>query len=591
MNNQFLPITLDDVKKRGWSGLDVVIVTGDAYVDHPSYGAAVIGRVLESNGFKVGIIAQPDWRSPRDFQKLGKPRLFFGVTSGNVDSMVAHYTANKRERDADEYSPGNKIGLRPDRALIVYSQRLRQAYHDVPIILGGIEASLRRLAHYDYWDNAVRRSVLADAKADMLVFGMGESAIVQIAQALDRGEPIADIDSVRGTVVIRKDISFFREHVQIPSYEEVKENKEAFNKAFRILYEEQNPVKARVIVQKHADRYVVHLPPSLPLGTEELDAIYELPYARNWHPVYRSQGGIKGFETVRSSLISHRGCCGECAFCSLYLHQGRIVQSRSLQSLVREARLLAQRKDFHGTITDIGGPTANLYEASCIQWKEQGFCKDKKCLVPQKCKNLRLGYTESLRMYEALRKVPGVKHVFIGSGFRYDLLTDKESESYLQELIRYYISGQMKVAPEYSDDTVLRLMNKPAAKNYEDFVRGFNAACVKVHKKMYLVNYFINAHPGTRLDDALGMALYLKSKGMSPEQVQDFIPLPMTLSACLYYTGKHPFTGERVYVPQSFVERKMQRAMMQYRNSRNRKLLRDALRKMNREHLFHKLIS
>jgi len=577
MHNDFLPTSLSDIRKRGWKELDVILVSGDASVDHPSYGVAVISRALESQGFNVGIIAQPDWRTTDDFKVLGKPRLFFGVTSGNVDSMVANYTANKRPRKTDDYSPAGKAGMRPDRAVIVYAQRLRQVFGRVPIVLGGIEASLRRLAHYDYWDNTVRRSILLDAKADMLVYGMGEKQIVHIAYALNKGAAVESLSDIRGTVVVRKNIASLKEYALIPSFEEVRENKGAFNKAFCIAYAQEDPFTAKPVVQKHADQYVIQLPPEYPLSTKELDAIHELPYARDPHPAYQKQGAIKGFETVQFSIISHRGCCGECSFCSLYFHQGRIIQSRSKESLLKEARLLTQRKDFKGTITDIGGPTANLYNARCSLWGIKGFCKRKQCLFPEKCANLRLGYPESLEVYAAIRALPRVKHVFISSGFRYDLLVDGESQEYLEELIRHYIGGQMKVAPEYNAEKVLSLMNKPSFSKYEQFVRRFKTTAQRCKKDVYPVNYFINAHPGTTVEDALHLAHYLKSRGMHPEQVQDFIPLPMTVSACMYYTGKHPFTGEKVYVPERFVERKMQRALIQRGNPQNEKLLKEAL--------------
>lgn len=592
MHTDFLPTSLSDIKERGWNELDIILVSGDAYVDHPSYGVAVISRVLEAKGFKVGIIAQPDWRSINDFKVLGKPRLFFGVTSGNVDSMVANYTANKRLRKTDDYSPGGKPGMRPDRAVIVYAQRLREAFGRVPIVLGGIEASLRRLAHYDYWDNTVRRSILLDAKADILVYGMGEKQVVEIAQVLQRGEPVETVSNIRGTVIVRKDVSFLKAPVRIPSFEEARGDKDAFNRAFCLMYAQQNPFTAKPVVQQHADQCVIQLPPADPLTTQELDTVYALPYMRDWHPRYTVLGGIKGFETVRFSLISHRGCCGECAFCALYFHQGRIVQSRSKESLSREARVLTQRKDFKGTITDIGGPTANLYNARCSWWgtKTKGFCEREQCLIPEKCANLRLGYKENLEVYAAIKALPKVKHLFIESGFRYDLLNGDYAQEYLEQLIRYHLSGQMKVAPEYNAEKVLSLMNKPSFAKYKQFVGRFRTTAQRCKKDVYPVNYFINAHPGTSLDDAAQLALYLKSRGMHPEQIQDFIPLPMTVSACMYHTGKHPFTGERVYVPETFVERKMQRAMIQYRNPQGRKLIVAALQKLGKPHLIRKLL-
>ena len=578
--DEFLPVNKDDLRQRGWKELDVILITGDAYVDHPSFGTAVIGQVLEHHGFRVGIIAQPDWRKADSFRILGRPRLFFGITSGNTDSMVANYTANKRPRKKDDYSPAGLPGLRPDRAVIVYANRLREAFKDVPIVLGGIEASMRRLAHYDYWDNAVRRSILMDARGDILVYGMGETQVLEIARKLSAGARIESLDNIRGTVVIRKDASFLPDSFTIPSYEEVKESPDKFNEAFRTIYAQQNPCSSKPIVQPHGDRCVISFPPPLPLSTEELDTIYELPYQREWHPIYAAQGGVKALETVRFSLIAHRGCCGECSFCSLCLHQGKIVQSRSPDSLVREAEALSLRHDFKGTITDIGGPTANLYGASCSKWQKKGFCADKSCLAAEKCSSLTLGYKGSIDLYRQLRKIPGVKHVFIGSGFRYDLLIDETADQYLEEVCRFHISGQMKVAPEHTVDSVLKVMNKPPRKAYEEFVKKFNALNKRLPKKCFLVNYFISSHPGSGLDEALALAQYCIERNMHPEQIQDYIPLPMTLSGCMYHTGVHPFTGERVYVPRAFTERKMQRALAQHQNPGNRQLIEQALRKV-----------
>lgn len=557
------------MEKRGWKELDVILVTGDAYVDHPSYGAAVIGRYLESRGYKVGIIAQPGWKSAEDFKKLGRPRLFFGITSGNVDSMVANYTSGKRPRDTDDYSPGGKPGLRPDRAVIAYSNRAREAFPGVPIVLGGVEASLRRFAHYDYWDDSVRRSVLLDAKADVIVYGMGEKAVAEVADWLSAGEAIGDINGVRGTVVVRKDISFLKEHKEVPSYEEVSTDKEKFNEAFRTIYNEQNPRTARPVVQKHGERFLVQFPPQPALSERELDDIYELPYAYSWHPLYSKQGGVRAFETVRFSITSHRGCCAECSFCGIHMHQGRIVQSRSAESILREAAMLAGRPDFKGTITDVGGPTANMYSAHCREWETRGFCDKKSCLVPEKCRNLVLGYDRSMKLLDGIKSIPKVKHVFIGSGLRYDLLNDKYSDKYLEKICRDHISGQMKIAPEHVIDKVLKLMNKPANRNYEHFVQRIEEINRSSEKKTYLVNYFITAHPGTTLKDACDFAVYLAKRHMHPEQVQDFIPLPMTLSTCMYYTGKHPFTGEAVCVPSDPRERRAQRALIQYDNPAN----------------------
>ncbi|MBN1526647.1 MAG: YgiQ family radical SAM protein [Candidatus Omnitrophica bacterium] len=585
MNKNFLPTSKEEMQERGWSALDVIIVTGDAYVDHASYGASVIGRMLEAEGFKVGIIAQPRWQSAEDFKKLGRPRLFFGVTAGNLDSMVANYTANKAPRRKDGYSPGGKPGLRPDRATIVYTNRIREAFGQVPIVLGGIEASLRRLAHYDYWSDKLRRSALLDSKADILIYGMGEKQAVEIAKRLAAGEDIRSIDDIRGTAVIKNDVSELKRRVMLPSFEEVSQDKEAFIEAFRSIHENADPAKAMTLVQKHGERFIVQLPPSFPLTTEELDRIYLLDYARDWHPSYDKEGGVPGFETVRFSIISHRGCCGGCSFCSLYAHQGRIIQSRSEASILKEAARIAVDKDFKGTITDVGGPTANLYRAECGLWEKSGACKEKQCLTPEKCKDLKLGYGESIQLLRKLRAIPKVRHVFIGSGVRYDLLLEASSDAYLRELCAHNISGQLKVAPEHIALPVLKLMNKPSVKKYEEFVRRFDAVNKRLRKKQFLVNYFLSSHPGSGLNEALQLALYLAEHGIHPEQIQDFMPLPMTVSAVMYYTGKDPLTGKSVYVMKGLRDRKTQRAMIQYRQPQNKKLVLEALKKLNKRHL------
>ena len=581
MNEKFLPISKEDMAKRGWDYLDVIIVSGDAYVDHPSYAAAVIGRVLESDGFRVGIIAQPDWHTKRDFERLGRPRLFFGVTSGNLDSMVANYSANKKPRREDEYSPGGKAGLRPDRASIVYSNRIREAYSGVPIVLGGIEASLRRLAHYDYWDDKVRRSLILDAKADMLVYGMGEKQILEIAQGLGSGIDIKELNGIRGTVVVRKDAQFLNNYITIPSFYDVSTNHDKFNEAFRAIYREADPFSGKAIVQPHGDRYVIQFPSALPLRREELDKIYELPYTRTWHSSYNRGGGVPGFETVRSSVISHRGCAGGCSFCSLYLHQGRIVQSRSIRSILSEIKHIASSDDFKGTITDIGGPTANLYEAYCEAWATKGACADRSCLMPQKCKNLKLGYASSIKLWKDASKIRGVKHIFVGSGLRYDLLTEPYSDEYLRELCASHISGRLKVAPEHSEDNVLRLMNKSSFRVYERFSKRFKDLNERLHKKQFLVNYIITGHPGSTLNDELALSERLASMNIYPEQIQDYIPLPMTVSACMYYTEKDPFSGKRLHVIKSMRDRLQARALLQKKQPKNRRRAREALRRLS----------
>ncbi len=581
--SSFLPMYLDEVSARGWSELDVIIISGDAYVDHPSYGTALIGRLLESKGYRVGIIAQPDWRSLDDFTRLGRPRLCVCVSAGNVDSMVAHYTANKRRRYGDDFAPGGKDGLRPDRAAIVYANRARAAFKGLPVILGGVEASMRRLAHYDYWDDAVRRSVLIDAKADMIIYGMGEKPVTEVMARLAQGEAMASIRDVRGTVVRVKPAEIPAGTVYLPSFEEVSADPEAFNTAFRLAYAQMSPSESKALVQPHADQWVLQLPPALPLTPQELDAGYDLPYARAWHPSYEALGGVKGLETVRWSITALRGCPGECSFCGITFHQGRIVQSRSPASILREAERLAHDPAFRGTIQDVGGPTANLYGARCANWDKGRACHDKQCLMPSKCPSLKLGCGQALSLYEAIRRVPGVKHMFVQSGLRYDLLLDPEAGEYFKTLCRYHVSGQMKVAPEHTSDTVLAYMNKPPYARYEAFVRLFKKINAGLAKRQYLVNYFVSAHPGARLEDALDCATTLLSHGMHPEQVQDFLPLPMTVAACMYHTGRHPLTGQSVYVPKQEAERAMQRALVQSRNPGSAPLIDKALRLLGKQ--------
>lgn len=583
--NDFLPISKKDMTRRGWSSLDIVLVTGDAYVDHPSYGAALIGRVLEGAGFKVGIIAQPDWHTLDDFKILGRPRLFFGVTAGNIDSMLARYTANKKIRNVDDYSPGGQAFLRPERASIIYTNKLKQAFKGVPIVLGGIEASMRRLAHYDYWSNKVRRSLLVDAKADILVYGMGEKQVIEIASRFKQSIGAPDLSNINGTVVVAKTLDGVKDYVLSPSFESMAKDKNAFNAAFKIICSESDPLSGKAVVQQCGDRFLVQNPPASPLTASEIDGIYALPYMRAWHTVYDKDGGVPGFATVQHSITSHRGCAGGCSFCSLGLHQGRIVQSRSTRSIAKEISVIAKEKTFHGTVTDIGGPTANLYMATCALWEKTGACRDKQCLVPEKCKNLKLGYEHSIRLWKELKKVPRVQHVFVGSGVRYDLLIDHYSDAYLDELCASHVSGQLKVAPEHCSAPVLKLMNKPAFDKYPRLISRFEAASKRAGKRQYLVNYFITAHPGARLCDALELAVYLAKNHIHPEQVQDYIPLPMTTSGSMYYTEKDPYTGKKIYVAKTQGERAMQRALLQYKDPRNKKHVRQALKILHKEGL------
>ncbi len=585
MSKNFLPITLDEARSRGWGELDIIIVTGDAYVDHPSYGTAVMGRVLEAEGFRVGIIAQPDWTSLEGFKRLGLPKLFFGVTAGNLDSMLANYTSNRNRRREDEYSPGGRAGLRPDRATIVYTNRIKEAFPGTPVVIGGVEASLRRLAHYDYWSDKVRKSILLDSKADILVYGMGEKQIREIANRVNAGEEIKSMNDIKGTVIARSNLKNIGSHILIPTFDEVSNNKDKFNEAFKTMYLEADPKRGRTIVQGHGGRFVIQLPPAAPLTKNELDTIYLLNYARDAHPKYAKEGGIPGFETVKFSIISHRGCCGACSFCSLYLHQGRIVQSRSPESILKEARILTERPDFKGTITDIGGPTANMFLSDCKEWRESGACKGKQCLMPTKCDNLIIDYNQTLRMWQRVRNLPKVKHLFIGSGLRYDLLLEKEADEYLKELCRHHVSGQLKVAPEHTQGSVLKLMNKPSFKRYEEFAAKFDIVNYSIGKKQFLVNYLISGHPGCTLEDSLDLSLALMKRDIHPEQIQDFIPLPMTMSGSMYYTGKDPMTRESVYVAKGLRERKLQRALIQYDNPENKKYVIEALRKTGKMEL------
>lgn len=584
-------MTKEEVSARGWDSLDVIIVTGDAYVDHPSYGAAIIGRVLEAEGYKVGIIAQPDLKDPGSLKRLGSPRLFFGVTAGNLDSMIANYTANKKFRSEDEYSPGGRTKMRPDRATLIYTNRIRQAFGNVPVVIGGIEASMRRLAHYDYWSDTLRRSILLDSKADILIYGMGERQVVEIARRLRDGEKIRDINDVRGTVIVRNSIDGFHDAVSIPSFEEVSSSKDKFNEAFRLAYIEQDPVRGRTIIQRHAERFVIQLACAKPLSTKEMDKIYGLPFARSPHPGYTKLGGVPGFNTVKYSIISHRGCPGECSFCSLYAHQGRVVQSRSAESILKEIKILAAQPDFNGTITDIGGPTANLYEAHCESWEEKGTCKGRRCLFPEKCKSLKLGYSKTIELWKQAGKIERVKHIFIGSGVRYDLLNDAGSDEYLRDLCADHVSGQLKVAPEHSQAHVLDLMRKPRFDAYEHFVRRFDTVNKKLDKRQFLVNYIIAGHPGARLEDALKLSLVLKKLHIYPEQIQDYIPLPMTASGAMYYTGRDPFTRQDVYVAKNLREKKLQRALIQFKNPGNKRYVIEALKSLGKMNLIKEFYS
>lgn len=578
-NSDFLPITPGDMHSRGIETPDFVYVIGDAYVDHPSFGAAIVSRVLESAGYSVCIIAQPDWHSCEDFKRFGRPRLGFLVTSGNIDSMVNHYTAAKKRRNTDFYSPGGKAGCRPDRAVIVYCNRIREAYgRDVPVIIGGIEASLRRFAHYDYWSDRVRRSILIDSGADLLIFGMGEHQIVEIADMLNAGVPVGDLKFTDGTVYLESDKNTLPENtVIVNSYDEVSSDKTAYAEAFLKQSAEQDAVRGKPVAQLDRDFYVVQNPPSMPPTTQELDDVYMLPYARDYHPIYKSQGGVPAISEVKFSLTSCRGCFGGCSFCALTFHQGRTITSRSHESLLAEAEMLTKLPGFKGNIHDVGGPTANFRAPSCKRQLTHGVCKNRQCLFPTPCKNLEVSHSDYLSLLRKLRKINGVKKVFVRSGIRYDYLLYDNDESFFTELCKYHISGQLKVAPEHISDHVLKYMGKPGQSVYEKFSDKFYEINERLGKKQFLVPYLMSSHPGSRIKDAVYLAEFLRDNHMNPEQVQDFYPTPGSLSTCMYYTGIDPRTMTEVYVPKSYEEKQMQRALLQYKRPENHNLVRKAL--------------
>ncbi|MHB9939197.1 YgiQ family radical SAM protein [Clostridium sporogenes] len=581
----FLPISKEDLKKRNIDVLDFIIVTGDAYVDHPSFGTAIIGRVLEREGFTVGIIAQPNWKNIEDFKKLGKPKYGFLVNSGNIDSMVNHYTASKKRRHDDFYSPCGKSGYRPDRAVIVYCNKIKEAFKDSPIIIGGIEASLRRFAHYDYWDNSVRRSILEDSSADLLIYGMGEKPIVQVSNLLRYGMKIDSIKNVRGTAYIEKDISSLKDYIEIPSFEEVSTNKKSYAEAYKIQYYEQDSIRGETLVQKHKERYVVQNPPQPPLSQEEMDEVYALPYARTYHPMYEAEGGIPAIKEVKFSITSHRGCYGSCSFCALTFHQGRVIQNRSQDSILKEANMMTNMKDFKGYIHDVGGPTANFRHRACKVQEKHGTCKNKQCVFPKACKNLIVDHKEYLSLLRKIRKMPNVKKVFIRSGIRFDYLIYDKNDEFFKELCEHHISGQLKVAPEHISDKVLNLMGKPTRNVYDSFVKKYYDINKKIHKNQFLVPYLMSSHPGSDLKAAIELAQYIKKMGYTPEQVQDFYPTPGSLSTTMYYTGVNPLTEEKVYVPKDQKEKSMQRALLQFSIPDNYDLVKEALIKAHREDL------
>ena len=572
------------MQERGWEQLDFVFVSGDAYVDHPSFGPAILCRLLEKHGYKVGIIPQPDWHSTRDFDRLGKPRLGFLVSAGNMDSLLNKFTAAKKVRHQDAYSPGGRAGFRPERATIVYCNRLRELYPDVPIIIGGIEASLRRLAHYDYWSNAVRRSILVDSQADLLIFGMGERALLEVAADLQQGVAIGNIQDVQGTCYRVPDMDYVWDYLPLPAYAEAAKDKRKFAEAFKLEYLEQDAIRGRKLAQQNDEWCVVQNPPARPLSEEQMDEIYDLPYQRTWHPIYDKDGGIPAIQEVQFSLVSQRGCFGGCNFCAIISHEGRIIQRRSQASLLREAKILTQLPGFKGYIHDVGGPTANFRRTSCDGQLERGTCRGKQCLSPIPCQNLVADHSDYIKLLRRLRALPGVKKVFVRSGVRFDYLLLAKDE-FLEELCKYHISVQLKIAPEHISDLVTRIMGKSNRKVYERFVEKFRKMNEKLGLKQYLVPYFMSSHPGAQLEDAIELAEFIRDMGYHPQQVQDFIPTPGTLSTCMWYTGIDPMTGEKVYTAKSYEEKLMQRALMQYWLPQNHDIVRKALHIAGREDL------
>ena len=582
----FLPITKKEMLSLGYDIPDFVIVTGDAYVDHPSFGTAIISRVLENAGYKVCIIPQPT--CDEDFMRFGKPRLAFLVNSGNIDSMVAHYTAAKKKRSDDAYTPGGKAGKRPDRAVIVYTKKLRQLFGDVPIAIGGVEASLRRFAHYDYWDDIVRPSVLLDSTADLLMYGMGEKHIVEIANRLNSGEKISDLTDIRGTCYAVESRNYvpIKGAVECPSFEIVKENNPNSKKQYaistRIQQTEHDAVRGRTVIQKSGNKIVIQNPPMPPLTTEEMDRVYSLLFMRDYHPSYEAQGGVPGIAEVKFSLIHNRGCFGACNFCALAYHQGRSISVRSHKSVIEEAKKITQMPDFKGYIHDVGGPTANFRASSCEKQEKFGLCPDKKCLAPTMCPAVRVDHSDYLKLLRELRQLPKVKKVFVRSGIRFDYLIADEDETFFKELVTHYISGQLKVAPEHCSDNVLKYMGKPKISVYKRFEKRFYELTKSIGKKQYLVPYLMSSHPGSTLNDAIELSLFLKRNHLHPEQVQDFYPTPGTVSTCMFYTGLDPYTLESVYVPRTAEEKAQQRALLQYFKPENKQIVLSALKKCGR---------
>lgn len=584
MKHQFLPICKQDLIDRGIEQLDFILVTGDAYVDHPSFGTAIISRWIERMGFTVGILSQPDWHSAEPFKVLGRPKYAFMVNSGNIDSMVAHYSVSKKRRDTDSYSPGGKAGRRPDRAVIVYCNRIREAYGDIPIVIGGLEASLRRFAHYDYWGNNVRNSILIDSGADLLSYGMGELQTTAIVNALAAGTPIHEINDIPGTCVLRNELPQ-GDYVLCPSAEECKKDKKAYALATKIQYEEQDAIRGKTVVQPTSLKYLIQYPPMRPLNQEEFDSVYTLPYMRMWHPSYDKLGGVPAIEEVEFSITSCRGCFGGCNFCSLAFHQGRMITVRSHESILQEAEDFVKNPRFKGYVHDVGGPSANFRHTSCKMQQTHGMCKNKRCLAPTPCKNLDTSHRDYHQLLKEVRSIPGIKKVFVRSGIRYDYLMASGDTAFFRDLVKYHISGQLKVAPEHSSDRTLDYMGKPHFSVYRKFYDKFYQLNKEEGKKQFLVPYLMSSHPGCTLKDAINLALYLKEIGYHPEQVQDFYPTPGTISTCMFYTGLDPLTMKEVYVPKTPKEKTQQRALLQYTIPRNRPIVEQALREAGREDL------
>lgn len=587
IRNDFLPVNKKDMEKRGWKQADFVYISGDAYVDHPTFGMAIITRLLEDAGYKVAVIAQPDWKEDKSITVFGEPRLAFLVSGGNMDSMVNHYTSSKKRRRQDAYTPGGGFSRRPDRATIVYGNLIRKTYKTTPVLIGGIEASLRRMAHYDYWSDKVRRSILLDSGADLLMYGMGERSVLEIAKALDAGLPVKDITYVRGTVFKCQDLLKLNgEYQLLPSWEEIRSSKKAYARSYYTQYLNTDSITAKRLVEPYKEKeYIVQNPPAFPLRTEEMDHVYGLPYMRESHPCYLQEGGVPAIDEVRFSLVSNRGCFGGCSFCALTFHQGRRLQVRSHESIIDEAKEMTKHPLFKGYIHDVGGPTADLRQPACDKQISRGVCTDKQCLFPEPCRNLKCDHSDYIALLRKLRKLPGVKKVFIRSGIRFDYVLADHNHDFLRELCSYHISGQLKVAPEHICDPVLSLMGKPSNAVYERFVNEYKQINSRLGKKQYLVPYLMSSHPGSGLKEAVELAEYVRDLGYMPEQVQDFYPTPGTISTCMYYTGLDPRDMKPVYVPVSMREKQMQRALIQYRNPDNYSIVRKALFKAGREDL------